>query len=239
MAAEAPLCPQCLKPESYGSKIFQGGRLIRLAYWCRECGHISHIEPTITRRPDSKPRFGLDAETVARQKHPLLIVEQLVDRTENPFWDRDKLCHQCEGWTPKDGEDAKPKRPGAPDPVEGCTGCRYSMLDDRLEGQKPSPSQQPKVIVRVRRRVLYLGPQNLRWEKGEHVIEPVAVSPYEEVSTLFAPLAHELNPPGADREYALPRRQSQPEERAQERWDAGAAKIWARGLPDKKRRKKR
>lgn len=77
-----------------------------------------------------EPRYLINYESIAYGSvDPILVVEELVDRIDNPdFW-RDGCCRRCERW---DGK-GRPSRPFAPNPLGpegGCAGCIFSHLDE-------------------------------------------------------------------------------------------------------------
>lgn len=118
----------------------------------------------------SEERYEFDHHTIARTRFPLRTVELLVDKIEDERWHRERLCNHCEGWTPSEGADKRPIRPGNPHPTEGCLGCWYAMLDPGERYRAPNPDTQTpprRRYFRELRIVSYLGPDNIRFTNGK------------------------------------------------------------------------
>lgn len=120
--------------------------------------------------PDAQEieRYITDHETVARHRFPLRVIETLEVKKADERWHRERLCDTCEGWTPKQGADKRPIRPGNPHPTEGCKGCWYAMLDQGADYRPPAPeTPRPRTRPAWRRVVSYLGPDQIRFTKGK------------------------------------------------------------------------
>lgn len=84
------------------------------------------------------PEYELDHETISRYGNMIEIVERLVDYTSRPNFDRERrYCRVCLEWTISKGEARRPRRMGAKDPTESCSGCVLSMLE--LVGDPGNP----------------------------------------------------------------------------------------------------
>lgn len=114
------------------------------------------------------PRYLVDYESIAYGRiDPLLVVEELVDRTAHPnFW-RDGCCRTCEHWHGK----GRPSRPFAENPLGpegGCDGCVLSHLDENpawLAERAEELRQRTRPAPRPRRTRVTL----VRYERGKIV----------------------------------------------------------------------
>lgn len=89
--------------------------------------------------PDEKsappPRYVVDYEAVAQTGNPLDVIELLVDRLSRPGFNRDTQCWRCVNWDCRKGGD-RPRRPYSEDPLDTCSGCVLSHLDESEEHQE-------------------------------------------------------------------------------------------------------
>ena len=98
------------------------------------------------------PEYVLDHATISRYGNMIEIVERLVDMTSKPDFDRERhFCRHCLEWTTSKGESRRPRRMGAKDPTESCTGCVLSMLE--LVGEPGNPVDLRAELDRVNQRI--------------------------------------------------------------------------------------
>lgn len=95
-----------------------------------------------------EPQYVLDHATISRHANMIEIVERLVDATTNSRFNRERQkCEPCLTWETAKGEGRRPRRMGAKDPTDSCTGCIYGMLE--LVGDPGNPVDLQAEIDRV------------------------------------------------------------------------------------------
>lgn len=141
-----------------------------LGYLCIRCRKIvpenapcPHCNPPAEKPPADKPKqvrqrrsdapeYELDHATISRHGNMIEIVERLVDATTRRNFDREQqYCKICIGWKTEYGEARRPRRMGAKDPTESCTGCVYGMLE--LVGDPGNPEDLRIEIDRVNQQI--------------------------------------------------------------------------------------
>ena len=150
--------------------------------------------------------YAIDHESVGRRPDPIVMIDHLVDKINDPGWDREQqLCDHCEGWTPQDGDKARPKRPGTPDPILGCSGCWYSNID-KLD-QPIAIKNHP---IRRLRQPQLLESNQIRWDGRRLIVESVGWYRLEQDGPVSREEQQPFREPGSYRRAYLVREWGQP-----------------------------
>lgn len=149
-----------------------------------------HQQPQPTCPPGFRPRYQIDLEGLARNRHAREIYLFLSAKIASPNFDLNRRCLACSRWDDRERirkqDEGNPiprplmidkpdffYAPGSEDASHSCAGCWYSHLDEKEDGSETNLSNQTRAELEDKLKVIKRNYQKIRYEypRNDRLIE--------------------------------------------------------------------